>query len=397
MGIVTGQREAVSGEAPAESGESSTINRARSRRTAPARISRSASDDEILGIGTAAAENGDRMSARQDHSDSVAEDNDGSKTPAESESGAGLDPNAQAALDSIPELRRAWQDAQSYRESFATPEEARTATALLNDLDRMDALFFSNRPEDHVELARAVAQLDPVAFASLAKAMRDLSDSTPRQTTSPSANVSPADRRDQESLLEPAARKRDPLADQQRPPQDDNANRRVAGAAESQNPTQAQVDFLHAANAAAVQGVFDAIETQVDRLLPQGISKTARNRVVGEIYRELDSSLGSNRQLGQQMREAFRSGSLDVAHHRALVALVTGRARQALPGIAKRVLNEWTSTVVAANQDRLARQRAAARRVDIAGSGHGNDGTRRSIGPRDIDYARMSDSDILNL
>jgi hypothetical protein len=78
-------------------------------------------------------------------------------------------------------------------------------------------------------------------------------------------------------------------------------------------------------------------------------------------------------------------------------SLITGRARQALPGVAKRVLNEWTSTVVAANHDRRSRQRAAERRVDIAGSsGAGNDGIR-SMTPRNIDYARMSDSDILNL
>jgi hypothetical protein len=78
------------------------------------------------------------------------------------------------------------------------------------------------------------------------------------------------------------------------------------------------------------------------------------------------------------------------------VSLITGRARQALPAVAKRVMNEWTSTIVAANQDRRARQHAAERRVDIAGSSGGGEG-RRSMGPRDIDYARMSDGDILNL
>jgi hypothetical protein len=75
--------------------------------------------------------------------------------------------------------------------------------------------------------------------------------------------------------------------------------------------------------------------------------------------------------------------------------LVTSRARQALPAVAKRVLNEWTNTIVSANQDRRARQRNAERRVEISGSG-GNDG-RKAISSRDIDYRRMSDGDILNL
>ena len=377
MSVMTGQRQAGSGKTASTVGvdtaSSQEPNRVQSRR--PAHLARNASDDEILGLGPAVAENPDADGSDGTiQSEGSAEDRDVSRTLAESQSTAELDPRAQAAMDSIPELRRAWQDAQSYRESFATPEEARAATGLLNDLDRMDTLFFSRRPEDHAELARAVANLDPVAFASLAKAMNSMAangSDAPRQAPQEAAQQDGA----------PAERDSSVLPHRAATP----------------HPAPAQVEFLHAANAGTVHGVLEAIETQVDRLLPQGVSKTARNRVVGEIYRELDATLGSNRQLGQQVREAFRSGNLDAAHQRAVVALVTGRARQALPAIAKRVLNEWTSTVVAANQDRLARQRAAAHRVDITGSGHGGDGGRRSFAPRDIDYARMSDSDILNL
>jgi hypothetical protein len=173
-----------------------------------------------------------------------------------------------------------------------------------------------------------------------------------------------------------------------------NQNRQHDAAA---SVTPAQMNFFHSTNAAAVFSVVDAIESQVERLLPEGISKSARNRVVGEIYRELDTTLRGNRALGQQMRDAFRSGGLDDEHQRAIVSLVTGRARQALPGVAKRVLNEWTTTVVSANHERRVRQRTAERRVDIAGSGGaGNDG-RKAVTPRELDYSRMSDADILNL
>ena len=161
--------------------------------------------------------------------------------------------------------------------------------------------------------------------------------------------------------------------------------------------TPAQEQFFHSTNAAAVEGVVEAIEAQVERLLPDGISKSARNRVVGEIYRELDSTLRANRTLTQQMRDAFRSGGLDTNHQKAIVSLITGRARQALPGVAKRVLNEWTTTVVSANQERRARQHTAERRVDIGGTGGAGNEGRHSMGPREINYARMSDADILNL
>ncbi len=382
MSVTTTQRHAVTaGTSPVTSNAAEPTTEAKRvthRRAAPARISRNASDDEILGIGAtqdgapfAASKSRGDSSVAGSQSEADTEKSDDSSEATQSGNGAPLAPETQAALDSIPELRQAWDEAQSYRESFATPEEARAATVLLNDLDRMDALFFSRSAEDHAELARAVAKLDPAAFASLAKVMNNMATAgaTVHQPLGPAA----AAQQDRATAQAPA------------PP------------AGPSTATPAQVEFLHAANAATVQGVLDAIETQVERLLPEGASKSARNRVVGEIYRELDSALGSNHQLGQQVRDAFRSGNLDAAHQRAIVALVTGRARQALPGIAKRVLNEWTSTVVAANQDRLARQRAAAHRVDIAGSGRGGDGGRRSFGPRDIDYGRMSDSDILNL
>jgi len=281
-------------------------------------------------------------------------------------------------------LRQAWQDARAYRETFATPEEARAATGLIANLNHMDALFFSKRPEDHAALARAVADLDPAAFASLAKAMNVLAT----EAQSHGENPGGGHRAAQGAISGDGARAGEPS--------EKTATNTTDGRGR-ESTTAAQEEFFHTTNAAAVQSVLDAIESQVERLLPEDASKSARNRVVGEIYRELDNTLRSNRQLAQQMREAFRSGALDSDHQRAIVGLIAGRARQALPGVAKRVLSEWTSTVLAANHDRRARQRAAERRVDIAGSNGGGNEGRRPTTPSDIDYARMSDADILNL
>ena len=293
-------------------------------------------------------------------------------------------------FDANPELRQAWQDAEAYRELFSSIEEARAATRKVADFDRIDALFFSQRPEDHAELARVVASLDAAAFSSLAQAMAAAGRRLPNQARKAEADPSTARDFNQGQAASRSA-------------QDDNEkqNQRQDQMRENDSPasgvTQAQENFYHATNAAAVENVIGAIEAQVERLLPENISPSARNRVVGEIYRELDSTLRANRQLGQQMREAFRSGALDDAHQRAIVSLVTGRAKQALPAVAKRVMNEWTSTIVSTNQDRRARQRAAEGRVDISGSGGAANDGRKSMTPRDLDYKRLSDSDILNL
>lgn len=385
-------------KAPARSAPESV-----SKRVAPP--SRRASDDEILGLTAARqpqpqgaagggptpldSQDGDRLAAGEFLAEaSPAADREPPAADASAEP-----ENLRAVFEKNPEMRRAWQDAAAYRDSFATPEEARAATALLADLDRMDALFFSRRPEDHAALARAVESLDPAAFASLAEAMaahaaNRSSSSAPRaRAVIPNVPTHPGA---EESAVDPELKNQIPRRPQNGLSSDDNPS--VAGAA-----TQAQTEFFHSANAAAVESVLETIESQVERLLPEGMSKNARNRVVGEIYRELDSTLRANRQLAGQMREIFRSGALDAAHERSIVSLITSRARQALPGVAKRVLGEWTSMLVAANQERQARQSAAQRRVDIAGSGGAANDGRRPLAPRDLDYARLSDSDILNL
>ena len=335
------------------------------------------------------------------------------------------------ALDANPDLRAAWQDAQSYRETFASPEAAKEGAALLADLNRMDALFFSPRAEDHAELARSIAALDPAAFASLAEAIArqaaaSVSALNPANTPAPqdasrrstsagagqppapaaehaanhtafrTAGVSPAPLTSPLNLSSRASDESQPSSESQNQSQLRGRDARVTNAP-APNPTPAQTEFFHSTNAAAVEGVLETIESQVERLLPEGVSKSARARVVGEIYRELDTTLRSNRQLTQQLRDAFRNGSLDSDHQRAIVSLVSGRARQAIPAVAKRVLNEWTSTIVAANNDRRTRQRTAERRIDIAGSSGSSTGATRSSSPREINYARMSDADILNL
>jgi hypothetical protein len=437
---------------PSQIGSLDTGSRGAAHPAAPARMDPGATDDEILGLTTNVrrrdstsshgpagdesreADGQERNSAAEhrgvsngkESSDSsrfeaqtAAKAGDGTTGPGPegvaAEARATADPGGepahlQAAFAANPELRAAWHEAKSYRETFATPEEARAATGMLADLNRMDALFFSHRPEDHAQLAHAVAELDPAAFASLARAMSQVAQSagvtfpaiTARSAAARGSAVPRPSGEGSPSLV--GAQRVAPAIDSRgsvtEPRTDASAPTTSSSAQDSQHisgVTRAQEQFFHAANAAAVEGVVEAIETQVERLLPEGISKSARNRVVGEIYRELDSTLRANRSLTQQMRDAFRSGALDANHQKAVVSLITGRARQALPAVAKRVLNEWTTTIVSANQQRRERQRTAERRVDIGGAGGAGNEGRQSIGPRKINYARMSDADILNL
>ena len=476
--------------APAATSGSTSIP-APSRNAPPAAASPRATDDEILGIVSPrknATRNAAQLEFDFDAADSVdnadglrpagvppaplpSSQEENSKTPAAPGKGGLKNGRRYKNLsdnDDSVAPRAAWRDASAYRESFSTPEAAREATALLADVNHMDALFFSRRPEDHAALARAIANLDPAAFASLANAMTEFARSANPQTanvahlfrgegsTADAGRQGSTDAGNQiadawqpsqissvgarhavperdawhgaahspRSVIPPALRNDGSEASAAssfgpvHPVRADAQSRNLSSAdhvaqsaandaaAQNQNRWQdagataandAQLAFLNAANAAAVEGVVAAIESQVERLLPEGVAKNARTRVVGEIYRELDATLRSNPQFAAQLRDAFSSGSLDEGHQRAIVSLLTGRARQALPGVAKRVLNEWTSTIVSAAHERRTRQRTAERRVDIAGSGGGGNDGRRSMSPRDLDYARLTDADILNL
>jgi hypothetical protein len=342
--------------------------------------SRQLSDDEILGLGERFRSKKAPVNAAGENLvdvDPIETSSELDESAADGEVDAGDQEGAEYrdVFEARPELKQAWDDAQAYREAFATPDEARTATKMLADVRAMDALFYSKRPEDHAQLAHLVAQLDPAAFASLAKAMNELAaNADSSQGHKQSGDDSEAKARGETQNVET-----------------ESVNANAADSAIS-----AQRDFLQAANAEAVAGVLRAIEAQAERVLPANVSKGARNRVVGEIYRELDKSLQANPDFAKQVRSAVRTGRFDAGHQNAVASLIVSRARQSLPSVAKRVLNEWTSTILAANQERAGKQRSAESRVDIAGASGGKE-RQRPRSPREIDYSRMSDADILNL
>jgi len=389
--------------------------------------SKEPSEDEILGVVTSVA-----RPTSVDSADANAQFlSDGAKDAAASASGAeaaatesapAQEQDAAAAapvssaevaqmLDSHPELRDAVEAAQQFRAIFPTPAAAEDAKT---QLDELDGMFFSGAPADHAALAARIHELSPEAFQGLANAMKEHaakigtakpygnppSASAASQTDGNASEVNPP--------LEPAINTSETASAEasETPATQKAAEIRASSAAQTTDPRRAaQVAFYHSTNAAVVQKIVAAIESQVNHLLPESISSGAKTRIVGEIYRDLDSALRGNPQLGKQLQDAFAAAASDAtnphgstrAHQQAIVTLVTGRARQALPSISKRVINEWTHSVVSANRERLARHESAAKRVDIAGGGASDGVNRKPVSPREVDYKRLSDSDILNL
>ncbi|HVA72020.1 MAG TPA: hypothetical protein VNF02_02825 [Candidatus Limnocylindrales bacterium] len=425
----------------------------RPRSTTAHKPQRQLSDDEILGLVTTVQRPGDQAhadagnavlgrnqngrfghgssNAPQSDADAEATGHDEDSSANDNQAAADGDaiPSALAkVIDANPQLRQLFDEAQAYRAVFASPDAARDAK---NQLDELDGMFFSAQPADHAALAARIHELSPDAFHSFARAVQahaakvsGSNHQTPGAAQSPppahmapdasrgthagnSSDGSSPDGASQSGAPSVSAADGQGYSAPAAPVSGVNGTAPMSStvASPAQHAASAQIDphhaaqaaFFHDTNAAAVEQILGTIHSQVNRLLPDSVPSGTRNRIVGEIYRELDTTLRANRQLGKQLREAFQAGAGDAAHQRAIVTLVAGRAKQALPSVAKRVIGEWTQSIVAANRERLSRREAASKRVDIAGAGSSNGVNRKPISPRDVDYRRLSDADILNL
>lgn len=403
------------------------------------------SDDEILGLVTAvsrpATTSGD--GAGMDSADGNGWGAHGNATaqtgggaPGDSSAEEAMTPEVAKLAESNPQLRQALADVQAYRAVFPSTGAAQDAK---NQLEELDGMFFSKQPSDHAALAARIHELSPEAFQSFAKAVQahaaKVSASAQQapavvtsagNTAGAGSSVSPS-KPEQLELFPPQASDSGSLSSDagrvngqigQQSGQQNSAETPVDGGqkaheaqhsiaqaaavqpatASANDPRRAaQVAFFHDTNAAAVEQILGTIQAQVKQLLPDSVPTGTRNRIIGEVYRELDATLRANRQLGKQLREAFQAGAGDAAHQRAIVTLIAGRAKQALPAVAKRVIGEWTQSIVAANHERLSRHEAASKRVDIAGAGASDGVNRKPMSARDVNYKRLSDSDILNL
>ena len=264
-----------------------------------------------------------------------------------------------AIFNANPELRDAWDTARAYRDifpdlqqarklhqMFPTPVEAQRATSQAAELERIDSLFLSNRPEAMAELAATIYRLSPQSFEGLARIMSGMvGPGAPETRSSGQERKGENGKEKREETRfgqskQGASTSPNKAASEERLPSDEPGV--PVGAS---NPTAV---FLQAANGIAVERVIDAIGSQVDRLLANDTTTRARDRVIGEIYRELDSHLRSNRDLTNQLRNVLQSGKFDRDHQEVIAGLLVSRARQALPSVAKKVIAEWTSGLVAA-------------------------------------------------
>jgi hypothetical protein len=300
------------------------------------------------------------------------------------------------------EAKQFWEAHAAYREAFATPLEARAVAELFpgganearqargaaEELRAFDAAYLSGEPQAHAHLAAYLFNAQPRAFQSiLRQAARVLAERDPAAwrefVASAGAGSSPAASRgaatqDAEHVV---------------------LERERADIAHERSELRAsQYSALRGAVNDAVAGdVRGEITRVLGAALGADISEGARSRIADDIFSEIHSTLSADHTLTRQVGAVLETSRFDDGTRQQVAQLIGARAKALLPGVAKRVVADWTTSVLALARRKTEKQDAAARRVDIVGGGGYPDASRRGLASRDIDYRRTSDEDILSL
>ncbi len=312
-----------------------------------------------------------------------------------------------------PEAQQLWREHQEFRAAFSSPEEARAIKELLpggvkdvltlreatQSVDRIDAAIFSGDMRAQSEVVAELARANPAAFramfAEAAKVLAGMGQSLEaggkRQEAGDFARTSAAT---------------NPLAGGQLENRWQDAGATTAAPITNHESQIANHVFDPAAYAAFERSTNDSVARDVRgsisdtlaRVMPEGVADGAAKRIGEDIFNEVHRALAADRALSEQVASVLRDRRFGRVEQERVASLLAGRAKQLVPSVARRVISEWTSTVLSTARSKAARQATAASRVDIAAPGGSLDSMPlRQMSAREVNYASMSDEQILGM
>jgi len=352
-------------------------------------------------------------------------------------------------------VQQAKSEAAAYRAAFANPEdaralkelypggvsEARAAAECARVLDDIDRAYFGAAGKSAQEVSASRAQLaqqmlreDPAAFREMVFAgLRALEESGTQTGSNVGARFSATSAATESTAAQTgvgAAQTQGGLksAPTQAGPQAQLETRSTHHDAR----LAAYASFEKAANEDLERSVGGAIERALTQALPNaarvsngsGVGATAaagsplQARLTAAIRQDVEAALKGDRQLGEQVAQILSGRRLNEETRRQVVRLIAERAQQLVPIAAKRVLNDWTQTTLAAHSSKNARADAASSRREVApasadsrgassqavssasSSRHrSQDQNRNAVrsDARRVDYRKLSDEQILDL
>jgi hypothetical protein len=271
--------------------------------------------------------------------------------------------------------------------------EARQWREAAQNVAALDAAYFSGDSGARSGLAARLYENDPAAFREmLAESARMLASRDPQALTELARQLGVS-----ETQAPNASAKS--LAQAARLPEPNGAAAQMSSdnSTNAAFPAEAYRAFESAANDDVARSTRDAIDRTLSSTLPEGIGEGARRRIGDDIFHELHATLSADRELSRQVGEILRGWHFDGGTRQQIVSLISSRARSAMPEVARRVVAEWTSSVLASDRARAARVDAAASRRDITGGRVPDQIETSGLLPRKVDYSRMSDEQILDL
>jgi hypothetical protein len=314
--------------------------------------------------------------------------------------------------------QQARQEAAAYREVFPKPEQAKAAAERARLLDEIDRSYFgaaASSPEQasaaRTQLAQVMLREDPAAFREMVVAgVKALEEAGQAPAGKSIANAFGRDAKSsapspQRSLAPDRATSQpgETLAFRDQVPPEQIAAYSV---------------FEKSVNDDLERSIGSAIERTIAQAVPNtatlktsgqaGAQRVAPlpERLAGAVRQEVETALQGDRQLGEQVAQVLSARRFDAETRAQIVRLINDRAQQLVPGVAKRVINEWTQATLASHRARNGRTDATNSRRGLepangapstASSKISQPSSRSTTTNGRVDYNRLSDEQILDL
>jgi hypothetical protein len=128
--------------------------------------------------------------------------------------------------------------------------------------------------------------------------------------------------------------------------------------------------FFSSVDATATEKIQAEVKTAVEKFLNgSAVTDGAKAEITSKVYSEVRQQLKSNPQLKLTLQAAIDSGDLSSKHVENVVSIIGNRANLLIAQAAKKVIPDYTRSVLGIQEQRVAKQQAAAGRVDIASGG----------------------------
>jgi hypothetical protein len=326
-------------------------------------------------------------------------------------------------------VQRAQREAAAYRETFASPEDARAlkeiypggvaeaklAAERARALEEIDAAFFGapGRPLEEMRAGRA--QLVEKLYAQEPGAFREMVEAGVR-------------------LLEGSGNGRKVASDEWRVAREnsrsladarDDGGELLGGEGKGAQPGMAVPqevvsgyrEFERAANAELERSVGGTITRAMEQALPnlrmvgrEGQAAPLQERLSAAVREEVEAALKSDAQLGEQVARVLNGRRFDATARSQVVRLIDARAQQLVPGAVRRVVGSWTQATLGTRKAEVEAEKTGSGERASRAVARGEDGrhggreekSKGSTGARSaarglVDYRKWSDEQILEM